>query len=84
MFDYDYEYDTELFAFSEGDIEVYTLPSHSEPCNIELDDIEDAVNTYYKSVGYPNMDTKELINLVRSLYNQKGVVECQLILKQGV
>ena len=34
------------------------------------DDIEDAVDTYYSSMGYPNTDTENLVNLVRSLYNE--------------
>lgn len=67
MFEYDC-YDEEMFAFAEGDIEVFTLPQHSEPENITYDSIEDSVEDYYSTMGYPNTDTKELINLVMNLF----------------
>ena len=59
-----------MFTFEDGDVEVFTLPPHSEDHDISFDDIEDAVDTYYSSMGYPNTDTENLVNLVRSLYNE--------------
>lgn len=64
---FDYEYDSEMFRFEDGDVEVYTLHNHVEDHNISEDEIEDAVDTYYASVGY-STDTKELINLVMNLF----------------
>ena len=69
--EYEYDcYESEMFKFEDGDVEVFTLPNHSEDHDISFDDIEDAVETYYSSMGYPNTDTENLVNLVRSLYNE--------------
>lgn len=66
--EYEYDcYESEMFKFEDGDVEVFTLPNHSEDHDISFDDIEDAVDTYYASVGY-STDTKELINLVMNLF----------------
>lgn len=66
MMEFDYEYDVELFNYEDG-VEVYTLHNHVEDHDISEDEIEDAVDTYYASVGY-STDTKELINLVMNLF----------------
>lgn len=69
MMEFDYEYDVELFNYEDG-VEVYTLHNHVEDHDISEDEIEDSIDTYYSSMGYPNTDTKNLVNLVRSLYNE--------------
>lgn len=69
--EYEYDcYESEMFKFEDGDVEVFTLPNHSEDHDITYDMIEDSVEDYYSTMGYPNSDTENLVNLVRSLYNE--------------
>ena len=69
--EYEYDcYESEMFKFEDGDVEVFTLPNHSEDHDISEDEIEDSIDTYYSSMRYPNTDTENLVDLVRSLYNE--------------
>lgn len=75
--EYEYDcYESEMFKFEDGDVEVFTLPNHSEDHNITYDMIEDSVEDYYATMGYPNNDTENLVNLVRSLYNEGDEEQC--------
>ena len=69
MMEFDYDYDVELFNYEDG-VEVYSIHNYTCDHDISEDEIEDAVDTYYSSMGYPNTDTENLVNLVRSLYNE--------------
>ena len=69
MMEFDYDYDVELFNYEDG-VEVYSIHNYTCDHDISEDEIEDAVDTYYSSMGYPNTDTKALINLIHSLYNE--------------
>lgn len=73
--EYEYDcYESEMFKFEDGDVEVFTLPNHSEDHDISFDDIEDAVDTYYSSMGYPQEDFN-LVNLVKSLWSDDNAKE---------
>ena len=69
MMEFDYDYDVELFNYEDG-VEVYSIHNYTCDHDISEDEIEDSIDTYYSSMGYPNTDTKALINLVHSLYNE--------------
>lgn len=69
MMEFDYDYDVELFNYEDG-VEVYSIHNYTCDHDISEDEIEDSIDTYYASIGYPNTDTKALINLVHSLYNE--------------
>ena len=67
--EYEYDcYESEMFKFEDGDVEVFTLPNHSEDHDISEDEIEDSIDTYYASIGYPKEDFN-LVNLVKSLWS---------------
>ena len=73
MMEFDYDYDVELFNYEDG-VEVYSIHNYTCDHDISEDEIEDSIDTYYASIGYPQEDFN-LVNLVKSLWSDEDAKE---------
>ena len=75
MMEFDYDYDVELFNYEDG-VEVYSIHNYTCDHNISEDEIEDSIDTYYASIGYPQEDFN-LVALATRLKTSYTIILCK-------